>query len=223
VNTDPPITECVNRIIAKPPRSKHEASTVFGYMSSRLAEIGQNNVAKLQNARIVPVGPLRRTENGFADEKAGSGELRYLPPGQCYLGTSPTYSEVFDFVDFGAEANSFLLKCGSKLEPSKLELASMISKEPARLLGIMQGSEKYLTVLRTLAEDMATLKRDKALWKQMKASKFLLGSVEMSANNAHKKSSAQEDGNDSDDDPENPPIKQYHLAAASQIVIVSVK
>jgi hypothetical protein len=216
------MTECVNRLIAKPPQTKREASTLFSYFSSRLAEIGQNNVVKLGDARIVPVMAERKTANGFVDERAGTrGEVRHLAPRQCYLGKSPMYSEIFDFVDFGDDANPFLLKCGSKTEPTKLELAALACKEPARLLGILQSPEKYLSMLRTLADELPTLKRDKVLFKQMKASKFLLGSVEIAES---KEKESQDvgctDGNDSDEDIDGS-IKQYQLALPSQIVIVS--
>ena len=220
---DPPITECVNRLIAKPPRSKREAATLFSYFSSRLGEIGGNNVAKLADARFVPTTSTRQPTNGFLDEKPGAeGYVKLLMPRQCYLGSSPTYSEIFDFVDFGHDANAFLLKCGSKTEPTKLELAALACKEPARLLGILQSPEKYLSMLRTLADDLSTLKRDKVLFKQMKASKFLLASVDIPSNKENRRSQlhASTDGNESDDDLEGS-IKQFQLATPSQIVIVS--
>lgn len=126
-------------------------------------------------------------------------------------------------MDFGNEANAFLLKCGSKTEPTKLELAAFACNEPARLLGIMESSEKYLAMLRSLADDVSTLRRDKALWKRMKDSKFLLGSIEISGNaerQKSEKSSTNQDGNISDEDAEETPIKQYQLALPGQIVIV---
>lgn len=221
---NPPITECVNRLIAKPPQRVRDASVLFTYFSGRLGEIGQNNVNKLADARIVPVTSKKQTENGYIGEKAqASGELRLMTPRHCYLGSSAAYGEIFDFVDFGNEANAFLLKCGSKQEPTKLELAAFACSEPARLLGIMQSSDKYLAMLRSLADDAATLRRDKALWKRMKASKFLLGSIEIAANNsrrASEKPPVNEDGNISDEDIDNAPIKQYQLALPSQIVVV---
>ncbi|KAG0648418.1 High temperature G [Hyphodiscus hymeniophilus] len=221
VAMDPPMTECVNRLIAKPPRSKRDAGTLFAYFSSRLAEIGQNNVVKLTDARIVPVLTERKTANGFIDEKAEPQGVKLLTPRQCYLGKSPTYAEIFDFVDFGDDANGFLLKCGSKTEPTKLELAALACKEPARLLGVLQSPEKYLSMLRTLADELPTLKRDKALWKQMKAAKFLLASVEISGTKHNKKlpDVSLTDGNESDEDMDGS-IKQFQLALPNQIVIV---
>jgi Protein of unknown function (DUF3684) len=226
---DPPMTECVNRLIARPPQNRRDAATLFGYFASRLGELGQNSVAKLADARIVPVVTKSQPANGYINEKATDlGDSRHLTPRQCYLGSSSTYADIFDFVDFGSEANAFLLKCGSKSEPTKLELASLACKEPARLLGIMQSPEKYLSLLRTLADDLPTLRKDKLLFKQMRQSKFLLGSVEIPGNKENMKSrrstGLQSADAEYDSDPEeieDAPIKQFQLALPNQIVVVS--
>lgn len=223
------MTECVNRLLTRPPQNRRDATTLFGYFASRLGELGQNSVAKIADARIVPVISKNQTANGYMNEKASDhGDMRHLTPRQCYLGSSSIYGDIFDFVDFGDEANTFLQKCGSKNEPTKLELATLACKEPARLLGIMQSPEKYLDLLRTLADELPMLKRDKALFKQMRQSKFLLGSVELPGNKETAKSRASnglqfaDAGYDSEpEDIEDPPIKQFQLALPSQIVVVS--
>lgn len=219
------MTECVKRLLAKPPQNRRDATTLFAYFASRLGELGQNHVAKIADARIVPVAS-KQTENGYPDEKATEKpSIRHLTPLQCYLGTSSTYSEIFDFVDFGNTANTFLLKCGSKHEPTKFELAALVSKEPARLLGVMQSPDRYLNLLRTLADELPSLKRDKLLYKQMKTAKWLLGSVEIPSSKDREKArkSAMNDGAGSDqEDDESTSIKQYQLATPSQIVVVSV-
>lgn len=225
VAIDPPITECINRLIAKPPKTKREATTLFTYFASRLGELGQMSTTRLGDARIVPVHAQPQVDNGVPDEKKiAASEPKLLTPRQCYLGSSSTYGDIFDFVDFGNEANTFLLKCGSKSEPTKVELAYLACREPARLLGVMQSPEKYLGLLRSLAEDFSTLRRDKILFKTMKISKFLLGSVEIPSEKSNRKSyklGSAEDGNDSDEDLEEQSIRQYQLAMPSKIVIVS--
>lgn len=228
VALDPPLTECINRIISNPPRNRRDATTLFAYFSSRLGEMGQNSVEKLGDARIVPV-VRQSTSNRHTNEKhIDHGDLQYLAARACYIGSSPTYGEIFDFVDFGSEANAFLLRCGSKHEPTKFEIAAAACKEPARLLGIMQSPEKYQSLLRTLADDLPTLKRDGALFKQMKQSKFLLGFTEIPATKENRKSFMDEASNfmtkapnSDDDDTEDAPIKQWKLAAANEILIVS--
>lgn len=201
------MTNCVNRLIDKPPQTRRDAMTLFSYFASRLGEIGQHSVVKLGDARIVPV--LAKSQS--------SKDLKYLTPRQCYLGNSPTYSEIFDFVDFGNDANAFLFKCGSKHEPSKLEIAALVAREPARLLGIMQSPEKYLNLLRTLADDLALLKRDKVLFSQLRASQFLLAWKEVAPAKESQSSRQVDDFDDADE----APMKQWQLAVPGQIVVVS--
>lgn len=224
------MTECVNRLIAKPPQSKREATILFKYFADRLGELGQNHIAKLADARIVPVISSPQS-NGFPDDKSGASqklEVRLLAPRNCYLGTSEAYSSIFEFVDFGMFPNAFLQKCGSKTEPTTMELAALVASEPARLLGIMQSPEKYLKLLRTLADELPSLKRDKVLFKQLKASKCLLGSVEIpSYDEKPKPKSKMVDAvgfdldSDQEEDYEDAPIKTFQLALLSEIVVVS--
>lgn len=219
------MAECLQYIISKPPQTKLEATTLFTYFASRLGELGQMKTGLLGSSRIVPVFSTRQATSEFPNGKksGSSNEMKLLTPRQCYLGSSSTYADIFDFVDFGNEANAFLLKCGSKVEPTKIELAYLACKEPARLLGVMQSPEKYLSLLRSLANDLPMLKKDKVLWKEMKVSKFLLGSVEIPSENKDRKSyklSSEQDGTESDEEFEDQSIKQYQLAVPNRIVIV---
>ncbi|KAK6951833.1 hypothetical protein Daesc_006358 [Daldinia eschscholtzii] len=207
VVADPPIHECVERLLAKPPQTHQDAVSLFGYFSTRLNELNGSAIVRLRDAPIVPV--VRRKDLAEKDSKAG--HVVHLSPRQCYLGSSAMYGDIFDFVDFGSSANAFLSACGSKTEPTKLEIAQLAAGEPARLLSVLQSSEKYLSVLRLLAEDMATLKRDKELWRKMRSSPFLLAFKEISAPTKEKASEADED---------EAPIRQYQLAIPASIVIL---
>jgi hypothetical protein len=206
VARDPPITGCVDKLLSKPPRDYNSAVTLFNYFSTRLGDLGSNHLAKLQNAPIVPV--IRKDPR--ATEKSAS-TLVFLRSTQCYLGSASTYRDIFDFVDFGGTANAFLFKCGAKAEPTKVELANMACGEPARLLSVLQSPEKYLNLLRNLADELPTLKKDKDLFKRMKTSAFLLGSREITSNNSRSSDSNEE---------EEAPIKQWQLATPSQIVVL---
>ncbi|KAK3939557.1 heat shock cognate 90 kDa protein [Diplogelasinospora grovesii] len=212
VARDPPITGCVERLIANPPQDRKSATTLFAYFASRLGDLGLNNIARLKDAPIVPVVRRKEHSSGASEKSEGTG-LVYIRPQHCYLGSSSTYGDIFDFVDFGSDANAFLFKCGAKSEPTKIEIAQLACGEPARLLSVLQSSEKYLNLLRTLADDLPTLKRDRELFRKMKTSAWLLGFRELSANNG-------KDAADPNEEDEAPPIKQYQLATASQIVIL---
>lgn len=191
----PPITECVNKLLQKPPRDKPEATHLFGYFSERIPALKENSKAKLRNAPIVPIGPT--------GEK---GTVRYAAPSTCYLGSSTTYAEIFDYVDFGDEANAFLFHCGARSEPTKLELADRVCNEPARFLSMLQA-EKYLNLMRTLAASTSDLKRDKKLWSKMTTSPFLLAW----------KTIASSSKDDPDEDGEI--LRHYQLSAPSRVVI----
>ncbi|KAI1104289.1 hypothetical protein F4804DRAFT_200439 [Jackrogersella minutella] len=213
VLADPPILQCVERLIAKAPQNHQEAVSLFGYFSTRLNELGSNLITKLRDAPIVPVARGKGLSTSHTPTGTGgkiSKEV-HLSPRHCYLGSSSMYGEIFDFVDFGSSANAFLSACGSKTEPTKLEIAQLAAGEPARLLSVLQSPEKYLSLLKFLAEDMATIKRDKELWKKMKSSPFLLAFKEIGAPSKEKASESEE---------EEAPIRQYQLAAPAAIVIL---
>ncbi|PTB69328.1 hypothetical protein BBK36DRAFT_1186788 [Trichoderma citrinoviride] len=202
VARDPPIAECVNRLLASPPQNQQSAVTLFSYFASRISELGESSLVKLRNAPIIPV----KRPSGKSDTK-----LSYISPSRAYLGTSSTYGDIFDFVDFGQDGNAFLFKCGAKSEPTKVEVAYMACNEPARLLSVLQSPEKYLDLLKSLAEASSTLHRDKELWRKLKSSPCLLAYKELVASKGNAI-------NDLDED--EAPIKQYQLASASQIVVL---
>lgn len=143
-----------------------------------------------------------------------SQTVSHISPARAYLGSSLTYGDIFDFVDFGQDANVFLFTCGAKHEPTKIEVAHMACREPARLLSVLQSPEKYLGLLKSLAEESSTLHRDKELWRKMKTSGFLLAYKELAA-----PVPAKDDLLDLEED-EAVPVRQYQLAPASQIVVV---
>ncbi|KAF2970010.1 hypothetical protein GQX73_g3513 [Xylaria multiplex] len=212
VSRDPPIGDCVQRLLGGPPKSQRDAISVFQYFSSRLNDLSSTAARTLGDAQIVPV--VRRTReagilpSGNADSK--SGPIVHLRPRHCYLGSSTMYGDIFDFVDFGQSANSFLAACGSNNEPTKLEIAQLAAGEPARLLSVLRSPDKYLNLLRSLAADMPTIKRDKDLWRKMKTAPFLLAFKEIT--NSKGKATEQEE--------EEEAVRTYQLAAPSEIVIL---
>lgn len=116
------------------------------------------------------------------------------------------------------------MKCGSKQEPTNLEIAAITCKEPARILGQLQSPDKYLGLLRTMANDLLTIRRDTALLQQMKKSPFLLGQAEISGNKPIKKSGKEGLDADSDidqDDMDEVPLMEYKLALPTDVTVVS--
>jgi hypothetical protein len=205
VALEPPMHACVERLIKAPPANITSAQTLFGYFATRLPELGPNDdlTRRLSDAPIVPIIDGRSSEKGT--------KFRMVAPRACFLGDSSTYGDIFDFADFGAEANTFLLRVGSKHEPSAAEIAAMLTRQPGRLLETL-GSDKYLQLLRKIAEYAANLKKDKALWQQLKLAPCLLAEKLVRTNLTEN----EKDGDHEDD----AVIKEYSLARASDMVLV---
>jgi len=208
VAMDPPIDVCAERLIKGPPADIASAKVLFGYFAGRLNEITPSGTLadRLGDAPIVPI------RDEVKNEKRASG-ARFVAPRSCFLGDSQTYGDIFDFVDFGPEANTFLLRIGSKHEPSATEIAGMLVRQPARLLQTL-GAEKYLQLLRKIAESAANLKKDRGLWQQLKQSPCLLAVKEVV------KVLPDEDEKMRDPEDEEMYIKEYSLASAPAMVIV---
>lgn len=222
VREHPPINDCVNLLLAKPPETKTHAKTLFEYFSKRLPEINPSLAQRIGQAHIVPTRqklPDDANNNRLGSKPSG---IRYVTPRECYLGTNEDYEEIFDFVDFGDQGNRFLLACGSKQEPTNIELAGILVKEPARVSASLRTAERYLKLLTSIAGNLSSIRKDKNLDKEMKRAPFLLASREVVSKS---KSIAADDKADDkvDDDTyeeENQAIKEWQLVRASDAVIV---
>ncbi|KUI52810.1 Sacsin [Cytospora mali] len=207
VARDPPIENCVYKLIAKPPQDRQSAITLFEYFTTRIGELGEGSLSKLRGASIVPAN--RTTRRDESSREKTSDHFTLVTPQSVYLGSSSTYGQIFDFVNFGQTANAFLLKCGAKMEPTKHEIATFACNEPVRLWSTVHTSEKYLDVLRSLADDLPTLKRDRELYRKMKTEKWLLAFRDIPTSK----------GKSVEDDEYNEPVRHAQLAAPSEIVI----
>ena len=214
VQTNPPVVECADRLIKSPPDSHRQALEVFGYFSQRLGDMSRQLTDSLGQAAIIPISDRSSSEKPL---------IRFISPRSCFLGKGGKYEDIFDYADFGI-GNAFLLACGSKHEPTVSELAQLVVREPARIFDLIQ-LERYLDLLRSLADAWPFLKKDKALVKEMKRAPFLLAYEELPSG-INKKSATPKtyalidyDEDNEDDEAENGNIRTYQLALASQIVI----
>ncbi|KAL9639720.1 MAG: hypothetical protein Q9204_000973, partial [Flavoplaca sp. TL-2023a] len=198
VQADPPIDRCIERLMKKPPRTKRQARDMFGYMTSRIGVITNQHVEVLGGANIVPIITSK-------DSVGLEGSpVRHISPRLCFLGDGGDLAGMCDFVDFGKEAEMFLLRCGSRHEPSISDLALLFTQQPARMLNKLD-IDKYLEVLIKLAHEWNSLKKDRALVEKMQQAPFLLATK-------------METGHEEED--EKGGSKTWHLAKASNIVIV---
>ncbi|KAE8349046.1 hypothetical protein BDV28DRAFT_70533 [Aspergillus coremiiformis] len=210
VKQHPALTDCLNCLLQQPPSTKRDARVTFKYLAGRVSELKPRDIDRVSGAKIVPVSVNDTPDHG--------AKTRRVAPKLCYLGDGEDYKEIFDFVDFGQEANFFLMAVGSKREPTKTEIAYMLVKEPARVSSTFQSADKYLKLLRTLADNIYVLKKDRELINEMKRSAFLLASRDISSlaqGNSGKESLL---GSDEEDDEHS--IKEWTLTAARDTVVV---
>lgn len=208
VALDPPIQDAIVRLMSNPPTSNRNSMEVFGYFAGRVAELNGQLADTVGEALIVPI--VKR------DEKQ---TVRLVSPRNCFLGDPSIYGEIFDFVDFGPEANSFLVRVGSKQEPNSVELAQMLVDSPARILGVL-NERKYLELLRKLAESANRLKTEKTLWKDLKSRPCLLAYKESFAESSMQKKEANLISlDDYDLDEDEAIVRHSLLRKASDIVI----
>ncbi|QSS62628.1 HATPase_c domain-containing protein [Histoplasma capsulatum] len=220
VSQHPSLSACIDILVSNPPPSKKEARILFEYFAKRLGEINSPRSERIGQAHIVPV--IRKTSNSNLFPKDKSSPVTHIAPRDCYLGESEDYGNIFDFVDFGQEANLFLLACGSKREPTKTEVASMLVKEPAMISAKLQTPEKYLNLLRSLAESIPLLKKNRDLFREMKKAPFLLASRELPSKPTASRKPDEKliDIDDETYEDDTQAIKEWQLVKAHDAIII---
>ncbi|KAF2243415.1 hypothetical protein BU26DRAFT_523727 [Trematosphaeria pertusa] len=227
VQRDPDIKDSIQRLLKSPPKSKLDAEMQFSYLASRSAELDQHRalLSSISAANIVPIFRkyyIDAGSSGFEDRtrhQAGRTEMRvhhYDPPETVFVGRDQEWRGILDYVQYGAEATAFLLKVGAKHEPSSHDLATLLCKNPARFLNTI-GQERYLELLRKLAEHAGNLWKDKELAKSFVASRVLLGYRDVKEE--LKKLVPVEE--DSLDDFEEPGVhREWSLSRPNEVVII---
>ncbi|KAF2471436.1 uncharacterized protein BDR25DRAFT_260988 [Lindgomyces ingoldianus] len=227
IQRDPDIKDCIQKLLKQPPRSKTDAEMQFAYLASRSGDLDQHQslMNDISFARIVPVFRkfyIDPDSSGFEDHKkqqTGKAELRihhYDPPETVFVGRDQDYKGILDYVQYGPEATSFLLKVGAKHEPSSHDLAMLLSKNPSKFLNTI-GHERYLDLLRKLADHAGNLWKDKNLVRTLVASPILLGYKDIKME-AKKLVPVEED--DFEDLEDSDVQREWSLNKADQLVII---
>ncbi len=212
ISMHPPMHACIDVLERHPPRTHREARELFSYFAGRLGEIVPPYMSRLKEMKFVPI---------FSKSKEKTTIKVHESPSNCFLGESETYGDIFNYVDFGHEANSFLIRCGSKPEPSITEVSQVLVREPARISSNFRNPEKYLSLLRRLAENVSTLKKNKELFREMRSAPFLLASKDLPPINPPQGSGkAHIEDLDDLDEQDAQGIREYQLCSAPNAIIV---
>lgn len=227
IQKDPDIKDCVQRLLRSPPKSKLDAEEQFGYFANRLGDLDQHRtlMSGISSAKIVPIFRkyyLDPSCTGFEDRtkrQTGKFEPRihhYDPPETVFVGRDQDYKGILDYVQYSPEATAFLLKVGGKHEPSSHDLASLLCRNPSRFLNTI-GQERYLDLLRKLAEHVQALWKDKELVKMLTASRVLLGYRDIK-DESKKSIPVEED--ELDDFEEADVHREWSLNRANEVIII---
>ncbi|KAI8099843.1 uncharacterized protein BX664DRAFT_273355 [Halteromyces radiatus] len=204
----------------------NKMKSILEYMASRMGDFGYSHWEKLRNMKFIPVVDKRKN---LATATTATKPL-LVRPTECYFESDDAnfHKELFLYVNFGSLANSFLRSCGVKDEPTILELASMLVKDPQRFWDLCGGGERYLTVLRQIAGQYYQIKNHRDLLQAMKTQRCLVGVKRSSITEDTMGSgsdSVQALNNNHDDDDstvdgaKEEEFVQYRLAKASDIFI----
>ncbi|KAI8973522.1 hypothetical protein BDF20DRAFT_837459 [Mycotypha africana] len=193
---------------------------VFEYMATRMSDISTEHWRQLQQFPFIPILQQKQQE----DNSIPTLITTRVTPSQCYFetenSTSTFIKELFTYVNFGQLANSFLCSCGVRDEPTTVELATMLVKNPQRLWELSGGGEKYLGLLREIASQSYSFKNNKQLLRDMKSTAFLVGIKRVVFSEEERKednvNEVKEEENSKDIDNG---FIQYTLAKASDIFI----
>lgn len=144
----PPSEVLTQRLMASPPEDEDTARRIFVFLSS-CRDLATSDIRKLRSARIIPV-------------RRGSAYV-HMAPRDCYFlpessqSIAPEYREVFDYIDFGPSAATFLRACGVSDEPSVEEVVQKLVADAPRFYKLCGSTEAYLGVLRRISEKLPSL------------------------------------------------------------------
>ncbi|KAF5326190.1 hypothetical protein D9611_000170 [Ephemerocybe angulata] len=193
VEAHPPPAQLIQLLKTKPPKDIAQATKWFNIISPRLPEFSSSQLQTLSQTAFVPT------------------KIGHLVPSSCYIGAQSNnsiHAALFTFVNFGGFANSFLMACGAKQEPTIEEIAKIILESPSRYFKLCgEDAERYLQELRNLAINLKVISGTTIM--RMKRSPILLAIQFKPKLNAK--------GEDPDDEEMD---ATYGLKKADEIVVV---
>ena len=175
ISSDPTPEQLVHALLGDPPSLK-SAQYQLSYLFSRLPDFRADLLKQLGQANIVPVHPK--------STRLGTTEATHLRPIDIFTETKLTtplpvedlelYHLIFNFVDFGLNGNLFLQSCGSRAQPTVLQIAEILIDNPAQIFCACVSHEIYLRMLRRIAAEKLSLQENQKVWMSLQRSPFLL-------------------------------------------------
>lgn len=197
----------VAALTASPPPTIARAKGTFAYLSSQVSAFANSQTQQLSKIAFVPV------------QATATSPVTFVAPAGSFFSTDAALPlglrGVFTTLpEFGVPARPFLIAVGVKETPSVVEIAELVLRDPAKFFELSGSSERYLSVLRLLASNYASL--PSTLRSRAKLSPFILGTKRLRSAVAKPAKTLMDDD---DSDAESSGSLVYKLARASELCL----
>ncbi|KAF8513724.1 hypothetical protein BU17DRAFT_95084 [Hysterangium stoloniferum] len=213
----PPVNMILPILKDKMPRDLLLARKWFELLSGRLSDFSTRDLQYLSNLDFIPT-TSRASHNKEKERREQVPPITMLAPNKCYLSKESStgfHSQLFTFVDFGSRANSFLMACGVRTEPTVDELAQILVADPRKFYDLSGGYDRFLIELRNIAVNFRGVSASTR--NRMKRTACLVASRRV-ARTLPEKRLSRKAGDDSDDEDEKK--MEHDLLIPDQIAIV---
>ncbi|KIJ66621.1 hypothetical protein HYDPIDRAFT_26953 [Hydnomerulius pinastri MD-312] len=164
IREHPPFASILAALESNPPQDRPMAVQWFELLLLVSEESLESDIQRLSKLQFIP-------------GKSGDAVIHFAP-GDCFIVSGQTqsfYSRFFTFVDFGARANSFLRKCGTRDLPGCDDIAECIMRNPQEFLEGCGGHKSYIGELRVIARAYLDSSLSEAVRERIKESPMFLG------------------------------------------------
>lgn len=166
-----PTTDLISKQVTRTKLKSKAAEKVFSYCSRISNEFSKEDWKLFRQSEFIPC--LRE-----------NGAIEYKMFDQIFLqsnGESKIFSDLFDQVDFGVQANSFLRSVGVVDEPRAENLITLLLKDSAKVLSQLKGS-KYIEMMERIGQQWNVISsKHSSLAKAFIGSKSFIGYVRAKA------------------------------------------
>lgn len=162
-----PSTELIARQICKTKLDLKKAEQVFSYCARISNEFSKEDWRLFRNNQFIPC-----TENDI---------IVYKSFDQVFLVSESTgFSDLFDQVDFGVQANSFLRSVGVVDEPRAENLISLLLTDPIKVFSQLKTT-KYIELMERISNQWSVIcSKHASLTKSFASSKVFIGYIKTS-------------------------------------------
>lgn len=165
-----PSTDLIAKQVTRTKLGMKAAEEVFAYCARISNDFTREDWKLFQQSSFIPC------------VSAGSDKIVYKSYNQVFLPSqSKTYSDLFDEVDFGVQANSFLRSVGVVDEPRADNLIALLLEDPIKVFSQL-GATKYTNLLERISNQWQTMStKHSCLAKSFLSSRAFIGYVVQNA------------------------------------------